>query len=245
MASPVLALSRFTNLDQESAPEYATQLTVSTHGSGADSADVQPLPLGIPEDTVTLSSARTQPNSYSTPAATPAPSLSAAASYLPVRAKENISPDLNTRNARSTQSSTNSIGDSTTSSLSKAPPKPAPPPRESEASQDDPYQATNQTTQQSLLQLDRTLEQIGVDPQHTSLVRRVALVRLANDPPALGEYFGPASSVAASTTNSSSPASSPAPEPSDSKVTPDVPKASTDTSHRSFVPQGKLLNVSV
>jgi hypothetical protein len=241
MASPVLALSRFTNLDQEFAPEYPNQLTGSTSGSVAD---VQPLPFGIPQDTVALSSAGTQPEPYQTPAATLAAPLSAAASYVPVRPKENTSPASTTRNSNSSQSSIKSSAESKASSLPKAPPKPEAAPRESEASQNDPYQATTQTTQQSLLQLDRTLQQIGVDPQHTSLVRRVALVRLANDPPALGEYFGPPSSVVASASNSISQAAAPTPEPSDLKPTPNIPKASADAPHRPFVPQGKLLNVS-
>jgi hypothetical protein len=243
MASPILLLSRFTNLDQEFASDRPNQLTGSTSGSGSDGPDVQRLPLGIPEDTTTLSSERTLPDPYQTPAATPATSLPAA-SYAPVRDEENTSPGSTRRITDNSQSPANSSAESTSSPVPKGPLQPEVAPRESKGSQDDSYQATSQTTQQSPLQLDRTLQQIGVDPQHTSLVRRVALVRLANDPSALGEYFDPPSAVSASYSSSPAQTNSSASDASASRLAPDTPEAPADAPHRSFVAQSKLLNVS-
>ncbi len=248
MASPGLALSGFTNLDQEFAPEYSNPLSGSAPSNSAAGTDFQPVPVKIAHDTVTLSNTRSQSDPYQAPGTIAAAAASAVASNQSVPPKASTPPISTTRNSDSSQTSTKGETESTIASVPKPPPKPEATARPSAATQDDSYQATTQTTQQSLLQLDRTLQQIGVDPQHTSLVRRVALVRLANDPPALGEYFGPPSSVAETVaeTAASSPARThaAAPEPSASKPAANTPKTSPDAPHRSFVPPGKLLNVS-
>jgi hypothetical protein len=238
MASPDLALSRFTNLDQEFAPEYPNPLTGSASENNAVGSAFQPLPISIPHDTVTPSKPSSEPEPFRSLGTSAAPSLSSAATYSKVPTKEKTSAVSTVRNSENSQSSNTGSAKSTASSTPKAPPEPEAAPRETEAPQEDSYQTT---TQQSLLQLDRTLQQIGVDPQHTSLVRRVALVRLANDPPALGEYFGPPSAVAASISSSPAQTNSPAPEPT---TTDEVSKASTDPPHRHFVSQGKLLDVT-
>jgi hypothetical protein len=223
MASPGLALSRSTNLDQEFAPEYQSPLTGSAPGNSASGSDVQPLPIGTPHDTVTLSNSGSQHELHQALVTSSASSAFSAAAYPTIRAKASISA---------------------VSAIPKASPKPESAPREAEVPKEDLYQATTQNTQQSLLQLDRTLQQIGVDPQHTSLVRRVALVRLANDPPALGEYFGPPSAASAAASNSAAETNSPAPEHTTFKSTADVAKTSSDAPRRPFLPQGKLLNVT-
>jgi hypothetical protein len=243
MASPGLALSGFTNLDQEFAPEYQNSLTGSAPGNSTAGSDVQPLPIGTPHDTVTLSNPGSEPDQYQSLRTTAAASFPSAAHYPTVRDKASISPVLSERNSERSQSSTKESADARASSTPKAPPKLEAVPSETEAPQEDSYQATTQTAQQSLLQLDRTLQQIGVDPQHTSLVRRVALVRLANDPPALGEYFGPPSAVAATTSNFHAETRSPAPEPATPTPTTDTVNAPSEPLHRSFLPEGKLLNV--
>ncbi len=245
MASPGLALTRFTNLDQEFAPEYSNALVGPTSENSAAGTTSQPTSTSLPHDTVTLSNAVPLSEPYQTTGTSTATSLASISTFPPVRSKTAF-PASTTGNPESPQSPAQTRAELAASSTLKAPPKPTapPPPRESEAAQDDSYQPTTQSTQRSLLQLDRTLQQIGVDPQHTSLVRRVALVRLANDPPALGEYFGPPSIVAAATASSPAEARPPATESASSKSTPDTPKPSADAPHRSFVPQGKLLNVS-
>src|ERR1700722_3474261 len=235
MASNGLSLGRFTNLDQEIAPEYSNPRNVpAPESSPASTTEAQPLAIPLPHDTVTLSTAVSQRSPYQASATSLAASVSDAASY----------PSSAAPSSESSQSSTVTGGKSTVAPTAKEQRKPQAPPRESEASQNDPYQATTQTTQQSLLQLDGTLQQIGVNPQDASLIRRVALVRLANDPPALAEYFGPSSSVVASIPKPPSQSESAAPKHPDSDPTPNPQRTAQDAPHQKFAPEGKLLNVS-
>jgi hypothetical protein len=52
-------------------------------------------------------------------------------------------------------------------------------------------QASSVTAQEQLQQLDRTLQQLGINPESVSLIRRVELLRLADNPAALQQYFQP------------------------------------------------------
>jgi hypothetical protein len=47
------------------------------------------------------------------------------------------------------------------------------------------------TPKTQLQQLDRTLQQLGINPESVSLNRRVELLRLADNPAALQQYFQP------------------------------------------------------
>jgi hypothetical protein len=49
--------------------------------------------------------------------------------------------------------------------------------------------AAESTAEQSLRELNRSLEEIGINPDSISLIRRAQLLPLANDPTALREYF--------------------------------------------------------
>ncbi|HEY0703527.1 MAG TPA: hypothetical protein VGD60_12235 [Candidatus Acidoferrales bacterium] len=250
MASPGLALSGFANLDQEVAPEYPNGFTAAPGSANRSAAatEIQPLPIAIPHDTVTLSSSAapraTYQESGTNPAAAP---LSAPAFYPPGRASRATATAAvpATESPANSQSTAAKHGESTALSETQTLPKPAPAPHETDASQNDPYRASTQTTQQSLLQLDRTLQQIGINPQRTSLIRRVALVRLANDPPALGQYFGASPSVTAPASSASTKTES-TQQPTQRPASPDAAstESATETSHQTFGTNGKRLNVS-
>jgi hypothetical protein len=52
-----------------------------------------------------------------------------------------------------------------------------------------PSQGFHSSAQQSLQQLDESLQRMGIDPQRISLIRRVEALNLADDPLALEQYF--------------------------------------------------------
>jgi hypothetical protein len=243
MASPGLALSGFKNLDQELGAEYSSPLITPGPESIPAATEVQPLPVALPHDTVTLSTAGSQRATYQPTAFSSAVSVSGAAFDPPARTNRANSEALAARNSEGSHSSTTG-GEATTTSTTKPSPHTPAAPRESDVALNDPYRAATQTTQQSLLQLDRTLQQIGVNPQHTSLIRRVALIRLANDPPALGEYFGPPPSVAPIAPGPATQTESAAKPSSTSRTTSENSIAEQDGTHQTFAPQGKRLNVS-
>lgn len=52
-----------------------------------------------------------------------------------------------------------------------------------------PPPAARPTPQESLQQLDESLQRVGINPQSVSLIRRVQFLSLADDPLALEQYF--------------------------------------------------------
>ena len=198
MSSVGLALSRTTSVSQEFAQEPApnripTSPTPDAAISGPGSNSVL---SDLPEDSVTISNAllpapRNQPTKggvlHGENSVVPETSLAAAGSYDLLNAKSGSNP--------SAVSSAQVKADGT--------PK---------ASKTAAAQASSVTAQEQLQQLDRTLQQLGINPESVSLIRRVELIRLANNPAALEQYF---QSPSASTTGSASqgPSSAAAPTP--------------------------------
>jgi len=81
-------------------------------------------------------------------------------------------------------------------------------------------QAAHPSAQESLQELDLSLQRIGIDPQRVSLIRRVEALNLANNPLALEQYFQASSSTSVAPVNqptaSSPQSSSSSSEPSES-----------------------------
>ena len=197
MSSVGLALSRTTSVSQEFAQEPApnripTSPTPDAAISGPGSNSVL---SDLPEDSVTISNAllpapRNQPTKggvlHGENSVVPETSLAAAGNDL-LNAKSGSNPSA----VRSAQVKADGT------------PK---------ASKTAAAQASSVTAQEQLQQLDRTLQQLGINPESVSLIRRVELIRLANNPAALEQYF---QSPSASTTGSASqgPSSAAAPTP--------------------------------
>jgi hypothetical protein len=59
--------------------------------------------------------------------------------------------------------------------------------------------AARPTPQESLQQLEESLQRVGINPQSLSLIRRVQLLNLSDDPLALEEYFQSPTPVAVQT----------------------------------------------
>jgi len=74
-------------------------------------------------------------------------------------------------------------------------------------------QPSSVTAQEQLQELDRTLQQLGINPEGVSLIRRVELLRLANDPAALEQYFQSSPSTASQGSQLLSNAANPASPP--------------------------------
>ena len=72
-------------------------------------------------------------------------------------------------------------------------------------------QASSVTAQEQLQQLDRTLQQLGINPESVSLIRRVELLRLADNPAALQQYFQPSFAPSAGLSAPSRPQFNPFP----------------------------------
>ena len=109
--------------------------------------------------------------------------------------------------------------------------------------------ATAQTSgpiaQESLQQLDRTLQQIGINPQSISLIRRVELLSFANDPLALEQYFRTPPAGTAEVSRPSSTTAAPAPTYTvSSKSGPDPLTAGPSQAQPQATTQGKHLNIS-
>ena len=190
MSSVGLALSGAAGIGEEFAQEQPSN--AASAYAPADPvvpAPVQnPLSSGAPQDTVTLSHGRlpsSTPQNQSTtgltqgaPSAAFETSSAAAGRYDRLNAKSNSNPSA------VTSAQIKADGNPTTASHANA------------------VQASSVTAQEQLTQLDRTLQQLGINPDSVSLIRRVELLRLANDPAALEQSFqssaspaGPAASV--------------------------------------------------
>ena len=192
MSSVGLALGRTTSVSQEFAQEPApNRISISPTSDAAISGPGSNSVLSdLPEDTVTISNAplpapRNQPTKGGV--------LHGGNSVVP-ETSLGAAGSYNVLNAKS---------GSNPSAVSSAMP---------EASKTAAAQASSVTAQEQLQQLDRTLQQLGINPESVSLIRRVELIRLANNPAALEEYF---QSPSASTTGSASqgPSSAAAPTP--------------------------------
>jgi|SRR5271156_357428 len=176
MSSVGLAPSSATSISQEFAQEQPPNpIPTSASLDTFIGAPVQnPLSSEVPQDTVTLSSALlppTLPQHQSTkglPPGAPETSRAAAGRYDLLNAKSNSNPTA------------------VKSALVKADGTP----------QANLVQVSSPNAQEELQQLDRTLQQLGINPQTVSLIRRVELLRLANDPAALEQYFQSAAGIA-------------------------------------------------
>jgi hypothetical protein len=227
MSSIGLALSRTTGVSQEFAQEPApNRIPISPTPDAAISGPGSNSVLSdLPEDTVTISNALPAPRNQPTKggvlhgenSVVPETSLAAAGSYDLLNAKSGSNPSA------------------VSSAQVKADGAP-------EASKTAATQASSVTAQEQLQQLDRTLQQLGINPESVSLIRRVELIRLANNPAALEQYF---QSPSASNTGSASqgPSSAAAPTPTASAAvsasgsssyvaaTNQSPKSTADVAH--------------
>jgi hypothetical protein len=175
MSSVGLALSRTASISQEFAQEPAPNRIPTSPAPDNVALGPPPnfAPSEVPEDTVTISKALLPaPQNQSTKggvirgenSAAPETSRAAAGSYDLLNAKSNSNP----------------------SAVSSAQVKADGTPKSSKSTA---VQPTSVSAQEQLQQLDRTLQQLGINPESVSLIRRVELLRLANNPAALEQYF--------------------------------------------------------
>ena len=172
-----LALSRTDSVRQEFAQEPAPNRIPTSRAPDAayPASNPSAVPSDLPEDTVTISNPllRTSQNQSTKGgvlgvenSAAPETSSAAAGHYDLLNAKSNSNP----------------------SAVSSAQVKADGTPKTSKAVA---AQASSVTAQEQLQQLDRTLQQLGINPESVSLIRRVELLRLADNPAALQQYFQP------------------------------------------------------
>jgi hypothetical protein len=162
-----LALSRTDSVRQDFAQEAAPNRIPTSRAPDAAYLASNPssVPSDLPEDTVTISNPplRTSPNQSTKGGAF---SVENSGHYDLLNAKSNSNP----------------------SAVSSAQVKADGTPKTSKAAA---AQAPSVTAQEQLQQLDRTLQQLGINPESVSLIRRVELLRLADNPAALQQYFQP------------------------------------------------------
>jgi hypothetical protein len=172
-----LALSRTDSVRQEFAQEPAPSRIPTSRAPDAVYLASNPssVPSDLPDDTVTISNPllRTSQNQPIKGgvfgvenSAAPETSSAAAGHYDLLNTKSNPNP----------------------SAVSSAQVKADGTPKTSKAAV---TQASSVTAQEQLQQLDRTLQQLGINPESVSLIRRVELLRLADNPAALQQYFQP------------------------------------------------------
>ena len=189
MSSVGLTLSGTILIGQEFAQEQPTNpASASAPVDPVAGAPVQNLLApGAPQDTVTLSHGRlpsSTPQNQSTKGLTQgAPSAASETSRAAAGRYDLLNAKSNSGSSAVASAQINSDGTPKTSQTAVV-------------------QASSVTAQEQLQQLDRTLQRLGINPQTVSLIRRVELVGLANDPAALEQYFqsptspaGPATSV--------------------------------------------------
>src|ERR1700733_3684901 len=215
MSAVGLALSRTASVIQEFAqkPSPSSNPTLPYRNAAIGGSAPNSLPSQIPEDKVTISNTLSfskPPQNQSTNgvlgganSAAPVASRPAAGQYDLLNAKQNSNPTaVNSAQvgADGTPKSSNTTGG----------------------------QPSSVNAQEQLQELDRTLQQLGINPESVSLIRRVELLVLANNPAALQQYFQPSftpsaglSSLAPSSTAAQS-ASAPL-AASDSNTSPYVP----------------------
>lgn len=193
MSSVGLALNRTASVSQEFAQEPPPNPTPTSQYRDPVIAGAAPnsFPSTIPEDTVTISNSlapsRLSQNqaANSVPGGAPEASRAAAGQYDLLNAKQNSNPSaVNSAQvgADGTPKSSNTTGS----------------------------QPSSVNAQVQLQELDRTLQQLGINPESVSLIRRVELLRLANDPAALQQYFQSSPSSAAQSSQLSSTTANPA-----------------------------------
>jgi hypothetical protein len=201
MSSVGLALIRTASVSQEFAQEPPPSSTPTSPyqdpligGSTPNS-----LPPNIPEDTVTISNTRSPSRPPQNESANDVLGgvLGGANSAAPEAARAaaghddllNAKPNSNRSAVNSAQVSAN--GDPKSLNTTAA-------------------QPSSVNAQEQLQELDRTLQQLGINPESVSLIRRVELLRLANDPAALQQYFQSSPSTAAQGSRLSSTTANPA-----------------------------------
>jgi|HubBroStandDraft_2_1064218.scaffolds.fasta_scaffold95407_2 hypothetical protein len=204
MSSVGLALSRTASISQEFAqkPSPSSNPTLPYRNAAIGGSAPNSLPSQIPEDKVTISNTLSfskPPQNQSTNgvlgganSAAPVASRPAAGQYDLLNAKQNSNPiAVNSAQvgADGTPKSSNTTGG----------------------------QPSSVNAQEQLQELDRTLQQLGINPESVSLIRRVELLVLANNPAALQQYFQSSPSNAAQNSQLSPNTANPA-TPSETTV---------------------------
>jgi hypothetical protein len=198
MSSVGLALSGTASVNQEFAQGPAPNRIPTSPTPDAVAAGSTPnsVPSVVPEDTVTISNALLPPpRNQSTKGG--------------VLRGENSVASETSRAAAGSYDLLNAKSNSNPSAVSSAQVKADGTPKSSKSTA---VQPTSVNAQEQLQQLDRTLQQLGINPESVSLIRRVELLRLADNPAALEQYFQPSSSSNAGS-NSETPSGTVAPIP--------------------------------
>jgi hypothetical protein len=233
MSSVGLTLSGIASVSQEFAQEPSANPTPTSpyRDPLIDGSTANSLPAKIPEDTVTISS-----------------------THSPARApqKQTGNGVLGGANSGAPEASRAAAGHD---DFLNAKPNSNPSAVNSAQVTADGHQKNLKTTaaqppsvsaQQQLQELDRTLQQLGINPESVTLIRRVELLRLANDPAALQQYFQSSPSTTAQGSQPSSTAADPTSPPenveANSANSPNIPAASTPFESAG---QGNRLSVSV
>src|ERR1700722_10035516 len=232
MSSVGLALSRTASVSREFAqkPSPSSNPTLPYRNAAIGGSAPNSLPSQIPEDKVTISNTLSfskPPQNQSTNgvlggANSAAPDASRAAAGRDDLL--NTKPNSNPSAVNSAQVTAN--GDPKSLKNTAA-------------------QPSSVTAQEQLQELDRTLQQLGINPEGVSLIRRVELLRLANDPAALEQYFQSSPSTASQgsqlLSNAANPASPPEIAVPNSVNSPNTPAATPPPKSTSY---GNRLNVS-